>query len=123
MSPASGKYLLQSVASMLSLGVHVALAVALIIVAVSTVARHRPDASQPFLFAGVVDLAGTLVHWLLAMVGPRFVPVDGISTFFGATTLLGTCFTIGWGALLLVGLARIARPPPDPNLPPMPPYR
>lgn len=119
-----GKYILQTISSLVAFGAHIAIAIALIVVALSVVGRHRPDASGPFLFAGIVDLVGTLLHWLLVMVGPRVISdYEGLPTFFAATSLLGVCFNIGWGALLLVGIARVARPAPGVAMPPMPPFR
>src|SRR5262245_10908419 len=104
--------------------VHFGMLIALLVVSAVVIRRHRPDAWTPFMFASLIDLVGSFSRVVLTTIGPAIVmrSSGGMGTFWAATTLLSTCFSIGFWVFLLVGLVRVAKPYMD-AIPNAPPYR
>jgi hypothetical protein len=123
----SSQNLFMSLASGLGGLVSLGFGIAFLVVTLTTVRMHRPDASGMLATAAGLYLADVVVIRGLYMVGPTLVSrtgdFDAYSSFLGAVNLLGTMFHVAWMTTLLLGLVRIARPPPQVVLPYQPPFR
>lgn len=123
----SGDTLFLSIASGLGGLVALGFGIAFLVLSLTTVRMHRPDASGLLSAAAGLYLADVVVVRGLYLVGPMLMQhgsgMDGYRTFLAAVNLLGVMFHVAWMTTLLLGLVRIARPPPGPSLPYQPPFR
>jgi formate hydrogenlyase subunit 4 len=110
-----------TIASGLASFVQIALLVAFLVVVVVPVRRNRPDAWLALLGAAIVQLAGTILHRVLNILGPM-MGLRHMASFYAGTALLGTCISTVFWVLLLVGLMKIAKPP-HLDVAGAPPYR
>jgi hypothetical protein len=119
--------LLLSIASGLGAIVAVGFGIAFLVLTLTTVRMHRPDASGMLTTAAALYLADVTLVRALYWVGPMLIlrssGMEDYQAFLGAVNMLGTMFHVAWMTTLLLGLVRIARPPPQPSLPYQPPFR
>jgi len=88
----------------------------LVIVCAVVVRAHRPDAWLLLLSAALVELGGSVLSTILRVAGPALTTALDTHPyrFYAATTLLGACVQVVFWTLLVIGIIRLARPPPAP---------
>lgn len=101
--------------------------IGLIVVIVTAVRRHRPDAYAPLLAWAIGGLALTLfrsvVSAVLRVVVDRSAGVETMIGYQAVEMVLGSLAGIALVALLAYALVRLSEPPRAPHVPAQPPYR
>jgi hypothetical protein len=104
----------------------VACEIALLVVVLTVVRRHRPDAYRPLLLWAATSLGLGLVGRVAGFVTTRFMATGGIDAIIriqAINALVGIAIHVALVALLIRGLVAIAQPRKVPAVEGMPPYR
>ncbi len=101
--------------------------IAFLVITLTVVRRHRPDAAGPFVAWSVASLAYTVLHALLSAIVPflvtRSAGVEATVTVQGLLTVLHAVVAAGLVGLLAYAIVRLAQPPKPVPVPNQPPYR
>jgi len=123
----NGSMLFLSVTSGFAWLVALAGNVAFLVVTLTVVRRHRPDAAGPFVAWSVASLTYTLLNALLSGLVSIFVArsagVDATVTVQGVLNVVHAVVGAGLVALLAYAIVRLAQPPAPVAVPTQPPYR
>ena len=113
-SMSASSSLLIGAASVFSVLVNLAVLGVFVVVILTVVRRHRPDAAPILVGAIAFELLLTCLSYVVSMMLPRFAMVGGVAGYAQAQAVNVFVFTLAHVAargLLLWGIVRLARPP------------
>jgi hypothetical protein len=111
-----GDTLLMSLSVVFSGVVSLVLEIAMLVVALGPVHKHRPDASMLLAGCAGINLLATLFWYPASFLLPRVLGVAGYAGAHTVLSLLTTLLHAASGVLLIVALIRLAVPAnPDPT--------
>jgi hypothetical protein len=102
--------LLLTASGALSALVSLLLEVALLVVALGPVQKHRPEASTLLAAAAGLNLLGTIVYYPASILMPRLFAAGGYAAGYAMLSLFTTLVRGTSGVLLILGLLRLAVP-------------
>jgi hypothetical protein len=108
----ASKHFLSTIASIFSSMLSLALAVGLLVIALTTVKRARPDAMMPLVAAAVIQIAATFLHNILYdFLYPALLHGESIRDVYALTSIVMTLIHAVATAALLFGIVKLATPP------------
>ena len=93
---------------------HIAIDVVFVVISLTIVRKHRPDAALLLAGGAGVSLVTMLGTWMAYTIGPRIVPsaslVGAMPTFYTAVALGSSMMGVLGQILIIAGVVRLARP-------------
>jgi hypothetical protein len=114
--------LIYGASSLISTGCNVAL----LVVVLTVVRRHRPDAYRPLLLWAALSLGLGIVGWLGALFVTVVAARRSVESMFLGQAInagVGIAMHVALVLLLIRGLVALAQPPKQPRVEGLPPYR